>query len=139
MLSLIDPTTGAPNSAQGNSGRIVESPNPDGSAITPDNGTIYDPPISVTIWDAAAAQISVVPYGTAGDQTVTYPTVPGMKVPVLVSRVLSSGTTAAVIRGQLAYRSSAATVFGRLMIESGLGSLLTEGAGSGALQLESGA
>jgi hypothetical protein len=136
-LQLIDPKTGVAQPAIGVYGKPITTPPVDGSAITPDNGTIYNPPISVTVWDATAQTIAIVPYGSKGDHIVTYPTKPGMLIPVLVSRVLLSGTTAAVIRGQLAYVASGeGSILGGLLMEGG-GKILTEG--STPLELESGA
>jgi hypothetical protein len=133
---LIDPRTGVPNAARGPHGKLIAAPPADASAITPDNNTVYNPPLSVTVWDAAAETITVVPYGMKGDAQVTYPTKPGMRVPVLAKKVLASGTTATVIRGQLVYVSGGeATIFGDVSLEGG-GSVLTEG--STPLELESG-
>lgn len=81
---------------------------PDGALITPGDHTIYRPPIIVWVGDAAPALITVLPYGREGDQTIQYPTHQGFTVPVLVRRVLETGTTAAILIGQQAVPATAA-------------------------------
>lgn len=135
MLQLIDPVTGAPHPAKGTDGRLVTAPPPDGSAITPDNLTVYDPPVIVTVWDSTAQSVAIVPYGLLGDSSVTYPTKPGMTVPVLARQVLATGTTATVLRGQSVYIPGVAQTTQRLLDE-GSGLILTED--GTPIELESG-
>lgn len=125
-MQLIDPVTGRPSRAQGVDGKLITSQLPDGSAITPDNGTLYDPPIVVSVWDVGTVTVNVVPYGQSGDATVSYTiTKPGQKLPVLVKKVMATGTTAASLRGQLVYVAGT-LVIGSLLTESGA-KILTEG------------
>lgn len=99
----IDPVTGAARPIRGAFGRVSFVPPPDGSAITPDDGAIYDPPIQVWIGDVASLLITVMPYGLGGDALVQYPTKFGLLLPVMVKRVMATGTTATILRGQSAY------------------------------------
>lgn len=86
------------------------------------------------MWDSTAQSLTVVPYGMQGDSKVTYPTKPKMVVPVLVKQVLATGTTAAVLRGQLAY--VVGTLTRGAVLDEGSGLILTEG--SDPIILESG-
>jgi len=117
-MQLLDPVTGAPNAARGVHGKPITAYPADASAITPDDLTVYDPPITVSVWDATAQAVTVVPYGKNGDASVLYPTKPGMKIPVLVKKVMATGTTATVLRGQRVYIPGVLTA-GRMTIESG--------------------
>ena len=104
ITQLVDPDTGQPRPIRGVDGNIVLSLPPDGSAITPDDGVIYDPPIMVWVGDAASLLVTVMPYGLGGDLLVQYPTKLGMTIPVLARRLMASGTTATILRGQPVYK-----------------------------------
>jgi hypothetical protein len=102
MLQLLDPVTGEPHPAHGQNGKLVLSKPANAKVITPDNTFVYDPPIEVWIGDNTAVNVTVVPYGKAGDPSVTYPLAAGMGgtiLPVLCKQVKLTGTTAATIIG----------------------------------------
>lgn len=94
MFQLIDPQGGGPNAASGKSGTLVFSPPADGGVITPSDAVVYTPPIMVWVGDVGPVNVTIVPYGRAGDETVTFSLKAGMSVPVLCRQVLATGTTA---------------------------------------------
>lgn len=99
VVQVVDPVTLGLSPLKGSRGGVQISPPANAIAITPDDVKVYDPPISV--WVGATGDVVVVPYGRAGDATVTYPGVPaGTTLPVLAKRVMNTGTTAGSLRGQ---------------------------------------
>lgn len=99
-MQVLDPVSGSPHPLKGVDGRLSTSLPANAIVITPDDAKVYDPPIEVWVGDPATVNVTVVPYGRAGDKTVLYPTAFGLKLPVLCSRVMLTGTTALVLRGQ---------------------------------------
>lgn len=95
-LQVIDPVSGAPRPVKGVDGRIVLSLPANAIAITP-GATVYDPPLQV--WVGSAGDVTITPYGRAGDPSVTFPAVPaGTMLPVLCKQVTAA--TAGSLRGQ---------------------------------------
>jgi hypothetical protein len=99
-MQIVDPVTGKPNPLKGVDGRLSTTLPPNAFAITPSDVAMYDPPISVWVGDAGTVNVAVVPYGLKGDKSVIFPATLGMTLPVLCKQVLSTGTTAATLRGQ---------------------------------------
>jgi hypothetical protein len=99
-LQVIDPVTAAPVPASGVGGKLITSLPANAMAITPDDNTFFRKPVQVWVGDAGPVDVTVVPYGLEGDKSVTYPGLTlGMTIPVLCSRVKSTGTTATILRG----------------------------------------
>jgi hypothetical protein len=107
MLQLIDPSSGAPNFAEGNLGGFTLAPPDEGGVITPSDSVVYDPPVMVWVGDVGPVNVAVVPYGREGDKTVTYPLKLGMSVPVVCKQILTTGTTATSLFLGSAYPSLA--------------------------------
>lgn len=97
MFQLIDPSSGAPNFAEGNRGGFTLSPPDEGGFITPSDVVVYDPPVMVWVGDAGPVNVAVVPYGREGDKEVIYPLKFGMSVPVVCKQILATGTTATAL------------------------------------------
>jgi hypothetical protein len=104
---IIDPVRGSAHSPRGADGRLVTSQLANAALITPDDLTVYDPPIQLWIGDSVSHLVTVVPYGRRGDRLVQYPTKAGMTLPVMVKQVMATGTTATILIGQQIYVAGA--------------------------------
>lgn len=103
QLEVIDPVSAAPVPAQGVNGKLILSLPANSMAITPTDaaGAFFAKPVQVWVGDVGPVNVAVIPYGLEGDKSVTFTNLAaGMTLPCLVKQVLSTGTTAAALRGQ---------------------------------------